>query len=250
MKPVKVLIVEDKAIVSENIKSVLEKAGYGIYGRVSSGEEALILLGQEIPDVILMDIKLKGVLDGIETAERIKLKWQIPIVYLTDLSDKNTLSRAKHTKPAAYLLKPFKSRDLLNAIEIAFYNASEKKEASPESVEKSPDTVFAFDDRFFIKENDVLFRVNLDEVLWIEADRAYCKIRTIKKNYVQAYSLKIFNEKFSHPLLVRVQRSYIVNIDKVTAIKGNMLVIGEAGNAEIPVSSQYRINIEGKFPVV
>lgn len=250
MKPASILIVEDKPVIAANIRSTLSKAGYQIAGSVPSGEEALTLIEKEAPDVILMDIKLKGELDGIQTAEKLKLRHQIPIIYLTDISDKDTLVRAKHTRPASYLLKPFRSPDLLNAIEIAFYNASQEKEAVPGEDDSSGDTLFAFNDRFFIKENDTMFRINMSEVLWIEADRAYCKIRTTKKEYIQAYSLKIFNQKFTHPLLVRVQRSFIVNIDKVTGIRGNQLVIGEAGNAEISVTSQYKARVQNLFPIV
>lgn len=250
MKPAKILVVEDKLVTAQSIVSVLQKAGYIISGQAASGEDALVSVEKETPDVILMDINLDGNLDGIQTAEKIREKLSLPIIYLTDLSDRETLSRAKHTRPAAYLLKPFRKEDLLNAIEIAFFNMSEERDAAPGEEFTPQETVFMFKDRFFIKESEVMFRINISEVLWIEADRAYCKIKTTKKEYTQAYSMKMFSEKFSHPLLVRVQRSYIVNIDKITGIKGNQLLIGEAGNAEIPVSAPYKANLQNLFPIV
>lgn len=240
MKPVSILIVEDKAIISEALAMTLEKAGYSISARADSGENALLLVNDNPPDIILMDIQLAGKLDGIQTAKLLSKTHSIPIIYLTDFHDKATIERAKHTHPAAYLLKPFNPNDLLIAIEIAFHNASKKAEAVVGENEKPAEDFFPFEDRFFIKEKDTLHRVNIDDVLWIEAAGSYCAIKTSQKNFTLSISLRVFNERFNHPMLLRVHRSYMVNIDKITAIKGNMLVIGQAPSHEIPTSESYR----------
>lgn len=237
MNPARVFIVEDKAVIAENLHAVLTKAGYIVCGKATSGEEALELIRAEAPDVILMDIQLAGKLDGIQTVEQIQLEQSIPVIYLTDFQDKETTARAKHTRPANYLVKPFKASELLIAIDIAFYNASEGKEAQPGKNEKTEDIFFAFTDRFFIREKDVMYRVDLSDLLWIEADGSYCKIKTQHKNFTLSISLKVFSEKFSHQLLMRAHRSFVVNIDKIMAVKGNMLLIGDA---EIPTSETYR----------
>src|SRR4051812_40110190 len=113
MKPARILIVEDKTVIAEALAATLEKAGYSIAGKATSGEEALMLLEAEIPDVVLMDIHLDGKLDGIQTAEQINKLYSVPVIYLTDFHDEATISRAKHTRPAAYLLKPYQQKDLL-----------------------------------------------------------------------------------------------------------------------------------------
>lgn len=240
MKPARIFIVEDKTIIAESLVSSLEKAGYNVCGLAASGEDALPRIINEIPDVVLMDIRLSGILDGIQVVEMLNRITSIPVIYLTDFHDQETICRAKHTYPAAYLLKPFKSFDLFIAIDIAICNASEGKEAVPGNNQQPEENSVAFSDRFFIKDKDIWHRIDLQDILWIEAGGAYCTIKTVHRSYTQSVNLRVFNDKFSHPLLVRVHRSFVVNTDKITAVKGNTLIIGEAGNAEIPTSDKYR----------
>ena len=117
----KILIVEDENIVAFNIKSRLEGLGYTVTAVSSSGEVALKKVEQNRPDLVLMDIKLKGIMDGIQAAEQIRSQFQIPVVYLTAYTDEETLNRAKLTEPYGYILKPFEARDLGTTIEMALY---------------------------------------------------------------------------------------------------------------------------------
>jgi class 3 adenylate cyclase len=117
----KILIVEDEDIIALDIKRVLENLGYEVTSFVGKGIEAIKKTEQEKPDLILMDIMLADGLSGIETAEIIKGKFDVPIVFLTALTDEETLQRAKLTEPGAYLLKPFDERGLHSAIEIAIH---------------------------------------------------------------------------------------------------------------------------------
>lgn len=121
MSQVKLLVVEDESIVALDIKQRAESLGYQVTGIAPSGEEALELVAQEKPDLVLMDIVLKGEMDGIETAEQIREKWDLPVIYLTAYSDEKTLERAKLTQPFGYLIKPFEDRDLHSAVEMAIY---------------------------------------------------------------------------------------------------------------------------------
>lgn len=115
----KILIVEDEAVVSLDITRRLEKMGYEIMGRLASGEEALELIQQDRPDLVLMDINLQGEIDGIETANKLYQDHNIPVIYLTAYAGESTLERAKESKPYGYILKPFKERELHATIEIA-----------------------------------------------------------------------------------------------------------------------------------
>jgi len=115
----KILIVEDEAVVSLDVTRRLEKMGYEVMGRVASGEEALDLIEKERPDLVLMDINLQGEMDGIETATKLYKEYNLPVIYLTAYAGESTLERAKESKPYAYILKPFKERELHAAIEIA-----------------------------------------------------------------------------------------------------------------------------------
>jgi signal transduction histidine kinase len=117
----KVLIVEDEAIVAADLANKLEHLGYRVTGSVPSGADAIAIAGKERPDIVLMDIRLRGPLDGIETAERLRHAHAIPVVYVTAHSDPDTLTKALGTDPFGYILKPFIDRELKTQIEIALY---------------------------------------------------------------------------------------------------------------------------------
>lgn len=132
----RILVVEDERITAEDIKSGLENAGYEVPAMVSSGKAAIEKAGELRPDLVLMDIKLKGKMDGIEAAGQIKLLYDIPVIYLTAYSDKYTVQRAKMTEPSGYIIKestglvkkPFEASELHTAIEITLYRHEMEKE--------------------------------------------------------------------------------------------------------------------------
>jgi len=121
MTKAQILIVEDETIIAHDIKDSLQNLGYGVPAIVASGEVALQTVEKQKPDLVLMDIQLKGELDGVTAADLIRRWFDIPVVYLTAHADKDTLERAKITQPFGYLIKPFEERELHIAIEIGLY---------------------------------------------------------------------------------------------------------------------------------
>lgn len=115
----KILVVEDERVVARDIEKRLKKLGYVVVANVASGELALQKAAELQPDLILMDIQLKGAMDGIEAAEQIRTELDIPVIYLTAYADEVTLQRTKVTEPFGYIVKPFDEKDLHVAIEIA-----------------------------------------------------------------------------------------------------------------------------------
>ncbi|GAB6907442.1 putative Two component system response regulator [Desulfosarcina cetonica] len=122
-----ILIVENEILLAEDLVLTLQDMGYGACERVSTGEAAVDRVSRGRVDLVLMDIRLDGRMDGIETAERINAMADIPIVYITAFSDETVLERAKKTMPQGYLLKPFRNNQLKAAIEISFYRAERDK---------------------------------------------------------------------------------------------------------------------------
>jgi len=122
-----IAIVEDEYIVALDIKSFLERSGYRVAGMFSSGEELIRRFDELQPELILMDIKIRGELDGVETARLIHDRYFTPVVLLTAFADDETVARAKITQPFGYILKPFEERELRTAIEIALYRAAMEK---------------------------------------------------------------------------------------------------------------------------
>jgi CheY-like chemotaxis protein len=121
MSRARILIVEDDRITAEDIRLSLGSLGYSVTGMASSGEEAIKKAEELHPDLVLMDIVLRGDMDGIEAAGRIRARFNIPVVYLTAYADDETLERAKLTQPFGYILKPFDDRELRSNIEMALY---------------------------------------------------------------------------------------------------------------------------------
>ncbi len=115
------LIVEDEPIVAKDLQETLMSMGYDAYAIAASGEEALTKAEGRLPDVVLMDVRLEGAMDGIETAEAFAQRFGLRVIYLTSHSDVVSLDRAKQTRPHAYLLKPVKAVELRGAIEIAMF---------------------------------------------------------------------------------------------------------------------------------
>ncbi len=122
----KILLVEDDAIEAMDIKRTLESFGYKVPFTASRGEEAVEKARKELPDLILMDIILKGEMNGIETANKIK-ELEIPIIYLTAHSEDSTVQKAKFTEPYGYIIKPYDSSELKYAIELALYKSKMEK---------------------------------------------------------------------------------------------------------------------------
>ncbi|MGB9928706.1 MAG: response regulator [Methanosarcina sp.] len=117
----KILVVEDQSIVALSLRNKLRNLGYNVPDAVVSGEEAISKVEKANIDLVLMDIMLKGKMDGIEAAHIIQIRFGIPVIYLTACMDNETLERAQTTRPAGYLSKPFKEEDLFKNIEAALY---------------------------------------------------------------------------------------------------------------------------------
>ncbi|WP_394842336.1 diguanylate cyclase [Pendulispora brunnea] len=123
-----VLIVEDERIVAMDLQQMLTALGYDAYAIASSATEAFARASEKRPDVVLMDIRIKGQMDGIRTAAVLREKFDVPIVYLTAHADDATIARAKKTAPHGYLLKPVKSTEMKSAIEVSIYRNEMEKE--------------------------------------------------------------------------------------------------------------------------
>lgn len=123
MSGTRVLIVEDEAVVAMHLRHELTKLGHVVAGIATAGEQALKMIEEVFPDIILMDIHIQGEIDGIETAARIPRYLHIPVIFLTAYSEDTTLKRASDTRPYGYLIKPFLDRELHATIKMALERA-------------------------------------------------------------------------------------------------------------------------------
>ena len=114
-----ILVVEDERVVADDIEESLRKLGYDVLGTASNSDECLEKAAAQRPDLVLMDIRLEGAIDGIETARMLRARFDVPVVYLTAFADEQTIARACETEPHGYILKPFRGSELKSAVEVA-----------------------------------------------------------------------------------------------------------------------------------
>ncbi len=241
--PIKLLIIEDEMIIGAKISMLLSALGYEVTGIIPRGEEAVMHVEENQPDIVLLDINLKGQLDGIETAHLIHKIADIPIIYLTANSDEGTFNRAKATRPYAFISKPFKQIDLQRAIELTISRMAEDQTGKIEVSEhiemesKEADEPFILSDRIFVKHKEKMVKIFIADILYIEADRNYSHIFTQNKEYMLTITLKAIEDKMPSHHFLRVHRSYIVNLAQVDEVAENHVIIGEKA---IPLSISSR----------
>ncbi len=135
MEKQEILIVEDEGVIALQIESALQRMGHSVVGIYASGEKALESMETARPDLVLMDIKIQGRLDGIEVADRIRKQYNIPIIYITAHSEESTIERVKLTEPYGYLLKPVSQKELQIAVEMVLYKAKIDRERAELTLE-------------------------------------------------------------------------------------------------------------------
>lgn len=237
----RILIVEDERIVAFNIQGRLEELGYTVVAATSSGEDAIKAIGSQKPDLVLMDIKLKGNIDGIEAAERIRNQFQIPVVYLTAYTDEETLNRAKFTEPYGYILKPFEARDLGSTIEMALYKYQierqirEREQLLSTTLKSIGDAVIATDDQglvtFMNPVAETITRWKQEEVLGHDLSQFFHTISETTRETVEnpvklALTKGITVGLANHTLLITKDGGEIPISDSAAPIKndvGNIL---------------------------
>ena len=240
MRNIKILIVEDELIVSEEIKELLTSKGYEVIGQCTEGEEALSLLSTTQVDVALLDINIEGNMDGIDLASSIIAKHNCAVIFLTAFADDHFFERAKKVKPAAYIVKPFEERNLQMAIEMAFNNLLE-------GAQKSDSEIFKVTDAIFIKDNARFKKIPVNAIHYAEASGSYTDVVTSEGTTTLAINLKHFEAHLEAPVFMRVHRSFVVNLAKVEEYEGNRIFIEQK---PIPISGTYKEEFLRKFTFI
>lgn len=212
----KIYIIEDEPLIAETIKTALEKEGYVIVGMTDNGKEALFDIEHLQPDLILVDITLEGKMDGIEMVEHLRKKIEIPYIFLTSHSDDNTLERVKQTNPAGFIVKPFNEKTLKSNIELALY----KNKIQQQTITSSEEV-----NSFFVKNKGELIKIELDDILYLEAFDNYCNLYTSTQKHLISHTLKSVEEKLPAHKFIRVHRSFVINVSKIKSLQDGYIFI-------------------------
>lgn len=232
----RILIVEDEPFIAENLQEMLGIFGYEQTEIANSANQAIKAIKTSRPDLVLLDVKIKGDQDGIELGGIIQEQYKVPFVYITSYSDKETVNRAKQTRPLGFIVKPFTKDDVYAAIEVALFNKNRIAVSSGQSVYASNPTTYN-NDAIFIKKKALLEKVKYADLLWIEADGNHITLHaTNDRNYTVRKSLKEITDKLPKDRFLRVHKSYVVQVDAVTAIDTNHVHLEEK---KIPIGRSY-----------
>lgn len=226
--PIKILVVEDEMIIGAKVSMFLTELGYEVTGILPRAEEALLQLQENMPDIALLDIQLKGNMDGIALAQVLQQEHEIPVVFLTANSDDATFSRAKEVKPYAFLTKPFKKLDLQRALELTISRmANQQINTAAKEPKPGEEVPYILSDRIFVRHKDRMVKILFETILYVEADRNYCRIITNSKEYLLTMPMKSLEEQLPVAMFQRIHRSHIVNLTQVDEVDESSVFIGQ-----------------------
>jgi two-component system, response regulator PdtaR len=245
---INILIVEDESIVALDLATALHQDGYEVIGIADHAEEAIRLFTVHAVDIVLMDIHLAGPKDGIDTvADLMKIR-QTPVIYLTAFTDHATVERVKPTHPSAFLAKPYQISNVRIAVEMALHNFAVS--AAPERAlplnDLSPDLpptgptkepILQMGDCAFVKYNYQFVKVRLADILFVAADSNHINLHTNDKKFVLRLSLSQLFDRLIFDRLIRIHRSYAVNIDAIQSFTEQKVLTGKG---ELPIGRNYK----------
>lgn len=224
MNRIKVLIVEDELIIAERMKTILTKIGYETVGTAISFAEGIQQFKESSPDVVLVDINLRGKKDGVDLVEEIRKEGDAICIFVTSHSDVKTVERVKQVNPDSFLIKPFTRDDLYSSIEIAIANRESKQSQSQNKV-------------IFVKDKHAIIKVNTEEILHIDSEDIYCTLflESGEKQLLRM-SLKHLLEKLPANF-IRIHKSHIINFDYFSKMEYDKVYLGDR---EFPIGRAYK----------
>lgn len=244
LKSPKVYIVEDNPLHAEKLNFIADQLGYQVCGLTDNYSDALQEISAVKPDIVLLDIRIKGNKSGIDIAEKLRSTKDFPVIFLTSLKDKQTIDEVKHIEPDAYLLKPANKDALSTAIELALYRYAKKKlpvhEGEDKNRSKGPGQEIVVSDAIFIKVDNLLKKIPFEEILYVEVLKTnYCTIVTEQENYEIRTALSDLEHTLSPHNFYRIHRSILINASKMDGVnyKSNYVIINET---KVPIGKTYK----------
>lgn len=216
MSKIKVGVVENEMVIADTICLTLRKLGYEVVPAAHNYATAIRMIDTHQPDLLLLDINLGGLKDGIDVAHYAKERHEVPIIYLTANSDRATVDRAKQTSPNAYLVKPFNKDDLYTAIEIAISNHT-----ATTPINKAQESLL-------IKNGYDFEKVHFRDILYVSSEQNYVTfhLSSGKKSMMRS-TLQETMDRLPASLFLKINRSFIISLRHVSKIETEKVFLGE-----------------------
>lgn len=247
MRKVKAIVVEDELIVRRDIEAILTQHGHTVVASCATGEEAASACATLRPDVVLMDIVLKGGISGIDAAMRIRQETGAPVIFLTANTDPATVNKARVAMPYGFIPKPFKPVDVLTAIEMGVHNHEKDMQLLRERDELRGTIGHRTEPAsMFVNIKGRTQGIRFAEVHYVEALKDYVGIHLHDRRIVVHATLAEIERSLPQSAFLRVHRSYIVRVDRIKAIEG-MDIIMEKNEQVIPIGGHHLANLRARL---
>jgi DNA-binding LytR/AlgR family response regulator len=228
---IKILAVEADLSYAESLELVIRELGYELVGIADNALAAMQLINSSAPDLVIMDIEIDDYTSRIELASTINSAMGIPIIYVTASKDLDMFEKAKMTRPKAYIIKPYDTRSLQAAIELAIFNAPVKNATGLQRAEMG--------DTFYIKDSDRLVKVRLRDIELVEVDNRYCFIDTAQKRHTVHMHLADLLAKLPREDFIQVHVSYVVRKSAIEEVNIGHQTL-RIRDKIIPIGKAYR----------
>jgi DNA-binding LytR/AlgR family response regulator len=220
-----ILIIEDELLVALDLQERLKQHGFDVVGVADNFQDALTLFKEFLPDLVLIDITIKDDKTGIDIAKAMNELHLTPFIYISAHSDVLNVNKAKNTNPSGYLVKPFTTRSLLVAIELALHNFSKLHDSRPDVVVELDEHFYVKGNHVFIKDNYRFVKVFLNDIYFLSAEGNYVKIFTENKTFLLRITLTKAMEVLDKNYFIRIHRSYCINTNQIESFTENEVVI-------------------------
>jgi DNA-binding LytR/AlgR family response regulator len=238
----KIVVVEDEFSILLDITRRLERMGFEVLGSALNYEEALVQLLEHKPDVLLLDINLNAEKSGIDIAKKVKENFPVPVVFLTASSDKTTFDEALATNPMGFIVKPFKDEDLRNNIDLAYQKFNLKTEEIKEVETKKNDQ------DVFLKHNNSFEKINLGEIMYLEAMDNYTKIHATSKRFIISNPLKNVLLQLPENQFYRIHKSYVVSTEHIKSVDNSSINL-KSGEI-IPIGKTFKTDFFKQMNII
>ncbi|MGV6860429.1 MAG: LytR/AlgR family response regulator transcription factor [Putridiphycobacter sp.] len=236
----KVLVVEDEFTIALDIEQRLSSMGFEVVGVAVNYNEALPYLLEDKIDIVLLDINLEDEKSGIDLAKLIKTKFNLPVVFLTAYTDEATFNKASEASPMGYLNKPFKDTDIKHTLKLAYDQFKMLHQTNSTAI------IPKEEDAIFVKDKGQLIKVNIEDILWVEAMDNYTVLYFKDSKIVANAFLKDMLETLGNRFL-RIHRSHAIALNKIDSIDDNLVFIGTKA---LTVSKSHKQELLDKLKLI
>lgn len=237
---IRVLIVEDELLYGDLLSEQLEALGFEPLGPVATAAQAQTMFEALRPDLVLLDVGLRGPMDGIALAAALLARQPVPLIFVTAATDRATFERARAVGPAAFIAKPFDATTLQNAVELALHNFAAPSANHPAAPVPADGPAALVRDAFFLKEREGLVKVPHGAVLYVEADDRHCVLVLAngRRHALRRPLRELADELAVHDFL-QIHRSFVLNLRHLDSLNPAEFTVQVAGRT-LPLGRSYR----------